>query len=213
MKQLNPPATKSFVTATYVRDNEADNVDQSVLAFVDPEEISTGGEIDFSSTCLRRENYAAWLTAMGLRDTAKKLLRQSTEDAVPINFFICNIDEFEIAFTEEHFTLVYWESVFIQRRTPHDYLVPIHNVINENFSRQPAFMPARLFASGIEVNVLQAIAEAIQGNNELLQNLEPLPKPRKYYSSTCSWSLSTDKTFFGNFRQTDLIPYPREFIL
>ena len=176
MGRLNPPATKAFAVASYVRDDSQAGTEPSVLAFVDPEDTPDGGDIQVSSAELRRENYAAWLTAMGLTDTAIKLLNRTAEGSTQVPFIVFEIAGLEFAFP--WLILDMWDLI------PHPH---------SRRSRQD------FLAFGLEVRVLQAIASSIRGDDAPLTEIAPLNETGISNSENYSYSIFPDKTFLGNF--------------
>lgn len=184
MGRLNPPVTKAYVVASYVRDDSQAGTEPSVLAFVDPEDTPDGGDIQVSSAELRRENYAAWLTAMGLTDTAVRLLKRTAEGSTQVPFIVFEIAGLEFAFP--------WIGLDMWDCIPHPH----------SLRTRPGYM-----AFGLEVRVLEAISASIRGDDAQLSEIEPLGESRLSNSENYSYSIFPDKTFLGNFdrRRTERI--------
>ncbi len=173
---LNPPATKSFAVISYVRDESRVRSDPSVLAFVDPDDDLDGGATQFSSADLRRENYAAWLMAMGLVGAAQRLLRRASDAPSPTSFIVFEIAGFEIAFPWFGPESGRWVSDLSWSSNKQNVMV-----------------------LGLEVTVLEAIASSIRGDDTDLSQVAPLSARRVSDSENYSYSLFPDKTFLGNF--------------
>ena len=86
MSRITPAASKGFAVYSCLR--ESGNPVPSALIFVDPPEQSIRQPIEFPEGQVRRRNYAAWLTLMGLNETARNLLqpdrRARTEIQLPV---------------------------------------------------------------------------------------------------------------------------------
>lgn len=176
MTQIQPPATKSYVVASYIREAGAANTDPSVVAFVDPEESAGAGDVVLTSEELRRENYAAWLSAMGLGASAQRLLRNSSDGPSSHSFIVLELGGLEIAFHSPCIeSWCFW---------PHTRLTSSRDSI---------------LSFGIEVETLRAISEAIRGRGKDLAEIEPLPYDSVWRKSDdSSYSIFPDKTFFGS---------------
>ena len=75
MTRITPPASKGFALYSCLR--ETGNAVPSALIFVDPPEQPAHQPIEIPQVQVRRRNYAAWLMAMGLAETARALLEPS----------------------------------------------------------------------------------------------------------------------------------------
>lgn len=173
---LSPPATKSYVVISYVRDETLPGSDASVMAFVDPEDNRESGEIPLSSADLRRGNYAAWLMAMGLPGAAQRLLRQESDASSPTSFIVFEIAGFDIAFPWLGPAFGWWVEELAWSSNHQNFMV-----------------------LGLEVTVLEAIASSIRGDDTELSQIAPLLEPLVSDSENYSYSLFPDKTFLGNF--------------
>lgn len=71
MARIDPPASKGFALYSCLR--ESGNAVPSALIFVDPPEQPTRQPVEIPKGQVRRSNYAAWLKAMGLTETAQAL--------------------------------------------------------------------------------------------------------------------------------------------
>jgi hypothetical protein len=86
MSRIAPAAQKGFAVYSCLR--ESGNPVPSALIFVDPPRQLVRQPIDFPEGLVRRHNYAAWLSLMGLRQTATNLIsferRDRTEVELPV---------------------------------------------------------------------------------------------------------------------------------
>lgn len=71
-------ASKSFAVATLLRERGDRSVEPSMIAFVDPEDESPVRSEEPPDS-VRRNNYAAWLGAMGLHDASSDLRSRVTD--------------------------------------------------------------------------------------------------------------------------------------
>lgn len=72
MMRVTPSASKGFVLYSCLR--ESGNPVPSALIFVDPPEQPIREPVEIPQSEVRRRNYAAWLSGMGLIETARMLL-------------------------------------------------------------------------------------------------------------------------------------------
>jgi hypothetical protein len=105
MKYIQPPPINGYVVYTCLREN---SWCPSALFVVDPvEEDGAHHDVPFSVDQVMRENYAAWLRAMGLWEPAERLGRFGGNDAaqseptIPAPFFIADLDEGRFAFAAD----------------------------------------------------------------------------------------------------------------
>lgn len=77
VQALTPGVSKGYVVYSCLR--EAGATTPSAITFVDPPKQYDDHPIDLPETWVKRQNYAAWLTAMGLGQSAEKL-RNCVED-------------------------------------------------------------------------------------------------------------------------------------
>lgn len=187
--RINPPAQKSFVVASYLREPVQSGSDPSVLAFVDPEEDSLQGEFELRGDAVQRENYAAWLSAMGLVESARRLRGNTSEGTRREIFIVLEIAGQSIAFP-----------TFWNRDLPHwDLLLPFH------FHYRTQDRLPLLF--GLEVSCLEATSRAIQGDRIALEELDVMKTVQDTaMGDTYDFSIFPDGTFFGN-----IPPQRREF--
>lgn len=76
MRRLVPPAAKGFALYSCLR--ESGCAEDSAITFVDPIRQRIRSPVELPKSWVRRRNFAAWLTAMGLGDVARRL-RQEDE--------------------------------------------------------------------------------------------------------------------------------------
>ena len=98
--KLNPAATKSYVVGTYMREKADPTCDPTSLVFVDPGEPMIDGELDLPIAMLRRLNYASWLSAMGISESAERLRSHQTDGQRSIAFLIFDVMGHRIAVTD-----------------------------------------------------------------------------------------------------------------
>lgn len=178
MSALSPPATKAFAVQANLRDHSQPNAEPSVLAFVDPEDSIEEGEFEFSSEDLKRENYSAWLAAMGLIQEAHRLRGGTGDGAAEVPFIVFELANMEFAF-------------------PSPWIHPWHWFLDGPRRNPLGSLP---LSAGIELRTLEAISSAIRGEVEPLQELQALDQRGIVSNSeTYDYSIFPDKTFLGNF--------------
>jgi hypothetical protein len=72
-KYITPQPIKSFAIGTFLRETGDAAGETSLIAFVDPEPEALENPVEFPRDAVRRANYAAWLSLMGLDDAAARL--------------------------------------------------------------------------------------------------------------------------------------------
>lgn len=72
-KYITPQPIKSFAIGTFLRETGDTFDETSLIAFVDPEPADTEMPVEFPKDAVRRANYAAWLSLMGLDEAADRL--------------------------------------------------------------------------------------------------------------------------------------------
>ena len=70
---LSPQPSKCFAIGTYLREVSDCSVEESLIAFVDPEANEPADPVEMPEDAIRRSNYASWLTLMGFDDVAGQL--------------------------------------------------------------------------------------------------------------------------------------------
>ena len=177
MSRLIPPATKSFVVCSYLRERSNAGSCPSSLVFVDPENNNDLGEFDLSPATVRRENYAAWLSVMGLIQEAERLRNRDSDGIESIPFAVVKFGLHEFAFP-------------ISIRTPfrRHYL-------------SVAQLTLGWLAIGIHVKALIALSRAVQGDDEPLIGYRGLNQENLEAADNQSYSIFPDGTFFGNLDQ------------
>lgn len=89
MTRVTPPASKGFALYSCLR--EADNAVPSALIFVDPPQQPIRQPVEIPQSEVRRRNYAAWLSGMGLIETARKLQKPDRDSRKGIEFPVFQI--------------------------------------------------------------------------------------------------------------------------
>lgn len=72
-KHIAPQPIKSFAIGTFLRESGDTSGETSLIAFVDPEPQVPENPVEFPRDAVRRANYAAWLSLMGLDEAATRL--------------------------------------------------------------------------------------------------------------------------------------------
>lgn len=176
MGKISPPATKGFVIATYLRECSDSSADDSALVFVDPEDQNGSNEVEVPSVTVRRENYAAWLSAMGLQDAGARLRDRRIDEGRRVTFAVIDTANGEFAFPS------------------------LCCIAFPGDERPSISFDTKCMAAGIEFRVLRAIAQAVQGDEAALVTYqyqyhdEPL-QARRDESKT--FSIFPDGTFLG----------------
>lgn len=178
MSRLIPPATKSFVVCSYLRERANSGACPSSLAFVDPENTSDVGEFELSPESVRRENYAAWLAAMGLIQEAERLRNRDSAGMEAVWFAVVKVREREFAFP----------IAFCPPFRVHHFPV--------------VQLTSGCVVAGIHVDALHAVSRASQGDEKALVEYlgivqESVEKPDNNWHS-----IFPDGTYFGNIDQS-----------
>jgi len=140
MQFLQPTPSNGYVFYSCLREGSAE---PSAMFIVDPEgDTDESSDIPLSIEQVIRENYGAWLRAMGLTDSAKRLLHplQDGGSGAEYEFLIVEIDGRKFAFLDD----------------PYDCLscYGFHTTM-----------------IGLDLFVLQAISSVIQSKDETLRDL------------------------------------------
>lgn len=177
MKRLNPVATKSFVVGSYLREHSNPRCDASALVFVDPEGDGGGGDIEMSPATVRRENYAAWLCAMGLLQEAERMRSRESQHLGKVSFVVFRVGERTVAFPERS------DWSFLTGIVPHREL------------------SGRWFAAGIHLDALKALQAAARGDDARLLDYRPLEYgvDEVTQGDGDAYSVFPDGTFLGSF--------------
>lgn len=168
MNHLKPAPSNGFVVYSCLREP---SWVPSAIFVVDPEE--SGGEeqgVPFTQENVLRENYAAWLRAMGLSGAAARLLgtaaSQESRQAEAVLFVIAEVDGRQFAFRENDYG---WPDNLWHQRPP---------------------------VVGIDLAVLRAISGAISGSNvNFADALRELHMPRSENRGQAS--IFPDGSVFG----------------
>ncbi|MCW4578856.1 hypothetical protein, partial [Gluconacetobacter entanii] len=97
MSRITPPASKGFALYSCLR--ATGNATPSAVIFVDPPEQPTRQPVEIPHDQVRRRNYAAWLRAMGLTETAQALLESNRDGRREIRLPLIQIGPFQFACT------------------------------------------------------------------------------------------------------------------
>lgn len=157
MRYLQPAPSNGYVIYSCLRDNASE---PSAMFIVDPEGDDTEpSDLPMTVEQVIRENYAAWLRAMGLSDSAGRLLRRTSDVSPPVeySFLVVEIGGRKFAFV--------------------DHYLRIGNSLVWCF--EPCL--------GLDFQVLRAISSVIQSSQESLQDLlvnfpDPSEASRTYVS-------------------------------
>jgi len=142
MRCLQPTPSNGYVIYSCLRDG---SLDPSAVFVVDPEgDANEHSDLPLSIEQVMRENYGAWLRAMGITDSAERLLDTSTDvgSGVEYEFIVAEINGRKFAFLDDPY------DCFACYRCCH----------------------ARI---GLDFLVLQAISLVIQSRDKLLQDSLP----------------------------------------
>ncbi len=101
MTRITPPASKGFALYSCLR--ETGNAVPSALIFVDPPEEPILEPVELPQDQVRRRNYAAWLMAMGLFETARALLQPRRDGLRQIELPVIRIGERRFAVTVQYY--------------------------------------------------------------------------------------------------------------
>jgi hypothetical protein len=140
MRHLQPTPSNGFVIYSCIREGDSE---PSTMFVVDPEgDTAESSDVPLSVEQVMRENYGAWLRAMGLVDSAERLLHPLPDVRSPVkySFMIVEIDGRKFAFLDEPYKNFYYQ-----------------------WWGNPGI--------GIDFFVLQAISSAIQSSDASLQEL------------------------------------------
>lgn len=174
MRKISPPATKGFVIATYLRECSDSSADDSALIFVDPEGQNGSNEVELSSATVRRENYAAWLSAMGLPDAGMRLRDRQSDEGRRVAFAVIDTGNGEFAFPS------------------------LCCVAFAGDKRPSMLLDRKCMAAGIEFRALQEIARAVDGDEAALVQYHYHDKPLQAKRNQGeSFSIFPDGTFLG----------------
>ena len=88
LKRVAPPVSKGFATYTCIREESC--VENSAIIFVDPPGSKSTEPFEISRSWVRRNNYAAWLAAMGLPAPANRLRHQVSGKEQRVEFWMTN---------------------------------------------------------------------------------------------------------------------------
>ncbi len=186
MTLIYPPADKGFVVKSYIREP---GQDESALVFVDPESDGVEGVIELSYETVRRSNYAAWLSAMGLRSAANRLRTNLREEAEQVRFLVVKSEGSRLAFPWPH-------------KAPLDieFIVDYYMMAGHNRPSSHLSFPFL----GMDYNALIAISETIGGDSTKLMSYGAEGTTFRWSSDDAEYavvSVFPDGTAFGDLGQ------------
>jgi len=179
---ISPAPSKSFGIGTYLREEGDSTGDPSLVAFVDPE-----GEpninipvVEIPSDLVRRCNYGAWLSGMGLVTAGRALrdLRSKVPEAVSLPVVRIMNREFAVTVLGWKVSLLDMLDTFFWWPDRLQYVDHISGIL----------------AVGLEVNTLEIVGSAIHHPTEpvllRLDNQSLIPVRRE--NDNINWSLMPD---------------------
>ncbi|MCY0150221.1 hypothetical protein OEG84_21560 [Hoeflea sp. G2-23] len=101
INKLTPPASKGFVFLSQMR--ETGHKEKSALIFVDPPSDQIIDPVDVPEDWLKRHNYAAWLTIMGLPRPAQRLRARDESRLRKISLPIFKVGRWKIVATQPYY--------------------------------------------------------------------------------------------------------------
>lgn len=170
MPRITPAASKGFALLSCLR--ETGNVAPSALIYVDPPEQPTRQPIEVPQAQVRRRNYASWLRAMGLNETARELLQTSRDGGRNFELPLIRIGPHKFAITGAG----YRPGMFPRWTERHPWPV-----------------------AGLEVSALKAISAALSGDDRPLLDYPGLlaDGPDIYETEIAYGSVFPDGSYFG----------------
>ncbi|PBP57532.1 hypothetical protein [Pseudomonas syringae] len=139
MRYLRPAPSNGYVIYSCLRDGVSE---PSAMFVVDPEGENTElSDLPMGVEQVMRENYAAWLRAMGLVESAERLLRPEVSQPVEYSFLIARVGNREFAFLDRYLGIGSYQGWWIE----------------------PCL--------GLDVEVLLAISSVVRSSQESLQDL------------------------------------------
>jgi hypothetical protein len=171
-------ASKGYATYSCIR--ESGNSVPSALIFVDPEKTNLMEE---RSSWTRRQNYAAWLRAMGLMDISRKLLEDSSHDLKDVQFLVFEVQNRHFAYYAPDLSSPNWHWLWT----------------------------TMLF--GLEIGALEAISQALAGNDEKLLHYEGVKQAFDAHDEPANLSVFSDGSIFGPAWEFQRSVYTKTFML
>ncbi|MGG5221991.1 hypothetical protein [Pseudomonas syringae pv. coryli] len=141
IRYLRPAPSNGYVIYSCLRDGMSE---PSAMFVVDPEGENTElSDLPMGVEQVMRENYAAWLRAMGLVESAERLLRPTSHVSQPVeySFLIARVGNREFAFLDRYLGIGSYQGWWIE----------------------PCL--------GLDVEVLLAISSVVRSSQESLQDL------------------------------------------
>lgn len=191
--QFSPAITKKFAVGTYLHEPDVDDVEPSLLAFVDPEGGRDEDAVSVPPDLVRRLNYAGWLSAMGYRTPSRNLASQRSPDRIREIFQVAEFRGRRYAYVPTAWVPIQKPDDFLQvfhlpPRSPGDYLM-------SNFHDACAQM---VLVLALDMQVLELLARASQTRNwSLLEDAPSDPNAAGTASNDEGGSRFIDGSFFG----------------
>ncbi len=167
---LTPKPTKGF--AVYSCFREVGLSAPSALIFVDPPGKQGNVEIALPKDFVRRQNYSAWLMAMGLTTFARRLRRDHEGSPQTVELLVFEFDGLKFAGVA--------------------FLYPD--------------VSSKIYAIAIELKAVQAISNALRGDNEALINYRGISEELTQNLNRPG-SLMLDGTYFGPLPEKEIIGF------
>ncbi len=175
IRYLRPAPSNGYVIYSCLRDGMSE---PSAMFVVDPEGENTElSDLPMGVEQVMRENYAAWLRAMGLAESAERLLRPTSHVSQPVeySFLIARVGNRKFAFLDRYLSIANYQGWWIE----------------------PCL--------GLDVEVLLAISSVVRSSKESLQDLlANFPNPSE--ASQAYASVFPDGSIFGLVVCDDLHP-------
>lgn len=157
MRHLQPTPSNGYVIYSCLREGASE---PSAMFIVDPEgDTIESSDVPLSVEQVMRENYGAWLRAMGMTDSAERLLHPLSDVRSPVEygFLIAEIDGRKFAFLDDPYSGFFYYRWWCNPRI------------------------------GLDFFVLQAISSVIQSRGtslqDLLANFYELSELSQHYAS------------------------------
>jgi hypothetical protein len=198
MTGIDPNPSNGYVVRTQIR--EPNQTDPTSIVFVDPVGDQESGHLKITTEAVRRDNYAGWLRAMGLKGASDRLRSGEIGQGRPVEFLLVKIARRKVA-------------IALPDCSSHEL---------SSFSRWLLFpdhgiwpLPLIPPVVGIDWEVLKAIAEAQNGSNDALINIDlPSIEPRAKIDTRYPVSMFSDGTVLFDIRHLRLSsePHPWEVV-
>lgn len=170
MKQVTPTPSNGYVIYSCLRER---TWGPSAMFVVDPPSNSEGSpKINLTPDLVLRENYAAWLRAMGLLGSAARLLREPLDGEEEPEMFL----------------------FYLQEMRGRTYAFSAFSLAPYNFQPSPAV------AIGLDIEVLRAVSNAVLASDdsqELRVELNNADSAMKEFEQSEGLSFFPDGSVFG----------------